>query len=62
MFTVTDSDARKLTGETAEILANRASRVLQKVWAESQERENTRSNLIAVLKTGGAGAALLFWL
>jgi small-conductance mechanosensitive channel len=62
MFTVTDSDVRKLTGETAEILANRASRVLQKVWAESRERDNTRSNLIAVLKTVGAGAALLFWL
>ncbi len=64
MFSVLESDARKLTGETAEILANRASRVLQKVWAESRERSDTRSNAIAILKSLAALAGLLFvlWL
>jgi len=62
MFTVTDSDVRKLTGDTAEALANRASRVLQKVWVESRERSDTRSNAIAVLKTTVAVLVLLILL
>ena len=62
MFTVTDSDVRKLTGDTAEALANRASRVLQKVWVESRERSDTRSNAIAVLKTTIAVLVLLILL
>lgn len=54
MFTVADGDARKLAGETPEDLANQASRVLQRVWAESLERGDTQASLIAAAKAAGA--------
>ena len=50
LFYVVPEDARPLTGETAEGLANAASRVLQKAWSEARERRDTRANLWALGK------------
>lgn len=50
MLTVSSGDARKLTDETPESLANQASRILQKVWSESRERRDPHVNLLAILK------------
>ena len=47
MFTVADGDARKLAGETPEDLANQASRLLKRVWAESLERADPQASLVA---------------
>jgi len=58
MFTVTPGDARKLTDESPDSLANQASRTLQKVWTESQERRNPRINMVAILKVAAASALL----
>jgi small-conductance mechanosensitive channel len=54
MFTVAEGDARKLAGETTEELANRASRALQKAWAESRERRDLHASLMAALRVLGA--------
>jgi small-conductance mechanosensitive channel len=54
MFTVADADARKLAGETPEDLANQASHVLQRVWAESREKRDVHASLIAAAKAAGA--------
>jgi small-conductance mechanosensitive channel len=50
MFTVTAEDALPLSGESADQLANQASRVLQKVWGESRERRDPNAVLFAVLR------------
>jgi len=50
MFTVTADDARVLAGESADQLANQASRVLQKVWVESRERRDPNAVLLATLR------------
>ncbi len=57
MFTVATGDARKLSDETPEDLANAASRILQIAWSESRERRDSRATLIAMGK--GLIAALL---
>lgn len=51
MFTVVPGDARKLSDETAQDLANQASRVLNKVWNEARERRDTRASLIGLGKS-----------
>lgn len=58
MFLVLPGDARKHLEETPEDIANRASRTLQRVWAESAERRSTGLNVIALLKAGLALAVL----
>ena len=58
MFTVVRGDAREALGETTDDLANAASRVLQKTWAEAQERRDPRTTLRAVTKVALALAAL----
>ena len=58
MFTVIAGDARKLTGETTDDLANRASRILQKVWSESRECRDGHANLLAIAKTALAFVVL----
>lgn len=58
MFTVTTGDAAGREGETAESLANNASRLLQKVWAEAQERREGRIDVAAILKVAAAFAVL----
>jgi small-conductance mechanosensitive channel len=50
MFYVLPGDARELAGETPDDLANQASRVLQKIWAEARERRDPQVNLAATLK------------
>jgi small-conductance mechanosensitive channel len=52
MFYVLTGDAREAAEETPEDLANRASHVLQKTWAEARERRDPRVNLEAALKVG----------
>lgn len=59
MFTVADGDARKLAGETPEDLANQASRLLKRVWAESLERADPQASLVAAAKAAGAGVVLV---
>lgn len=58
MFLVVDGDAREQAGETTEDLANHASRVLQKTWAEAKERRDPRVHLEAALKVMLATALL----
>lgn len=60
MFTVAVADARGGSGETALDLANAASRVLQKAWAESRERRDPRAAWEAVARV--ALAAVVFGL
>ncbi len=50
MFTVLTGDARTAAGETAEALANQASRTLQKVWSEAREHRDPEINGTALLK------------
>jgi small-conductance mechanosensitive channel len=59
MFTVVAGDARKQVDETPEVLANQASRILQKVWSDSRERRDPQANVTALLKSGSALAILL---
>jgi len=54
MFLVLPGDANSAAGETPEQLANQASRVLQKAWAESRERRNPKARLDAMARVGGA--------
>ncbi len=49
MFYVLPGDANELAGETPEELANRASRILQKVWQEARERRDPEITLRASL-------------
>ncbi len=58
MFTVVRGDAREALGETPDDLANAASRMLQKTWAEAQEKRDPRATLRAVTKVVLALAAL----
>lgn len=60
MFYVLPGDARELAGETAEDLANRASRVLQKVWSEARERRDPEAGVHALLRVVLAGILLIF--
>ncbi len=50
MFTVATGDARKLSSETPEDLANDASRNLQKVWREARESRDPRVTALAIAK------------
>lgn len=50
MFTVANGDARKLSNETPEDIANNASRVLQQVWSEARESRDPRLVVIAAGK------------
>lgn len=59
MFTVLPGDARKLTDETPEALANAASRTLQKAWREAQEKRDPRAASMAVIKVAAAAFVLL---
>lgn len=59
MFFVVDGDARDPAGDSPEDLANQASRVLQKVWAEAKERRDPRVHVEAVLKVLLATALLV---
>ncbi len=59
MFTVTPGDARNPADQTPDSLANQASRNLQKVWTESQERRDPRVNVVAIAKVAAASIALL---
>ncbi len=59
MFYVLPGDARELAGETAEGLANQASRVLQKVWSEARERRDPKAGLHALLRVVLAGTLLI---
>lgn len=58
LFLVVPGDATGLTGETADDLANKASRVLQKAWSEVRESRDSRANLYALLKVLAASALL----
>ena len=59
LFLVLPGDAHTAAGETAEDLANQASRVLQKTWREARERRDPRANLDALLKVSLATVLLL---
>ena len=59
MFYVLPGDARELAGETAEDLANQASRALQKVWSEARERRDPEAHLHALLRVVLAGSLLI---
>ena len=59
MFYVLPGDARELAGETAEDLANQASRALQKAWSEARERRDPEAHLHALLRVVLAGALLI---
>jgi len=59
LFLVLPGDAHSAAGETAENLANQASRVLQKAWAEARERRDPRASLDALLKVSLATVLLL---
>ena len=50
MFVVLSGDARKLADETPHELANDASRTLQQVWREAQERRDPRAAVGAAMK------------
>jgi small-conductance mechanosensitive channel len=58
MFYVLSGDARELAGETPEDLANNASRVLNKAWAETRERRDPQVNVGAMLKVVVAAVLL----
>lgn len=59
LFFVLPGDGHGLAGETPEDIANQASRILQKAWAEARERRDTKANLDALLKVGLAALLLL---
>ncbi len=59
LFLVLPGDALSQAGETPEGLANQASRLLQKAWAESREQQNTRALWNAALKAMLATIVLL---
>lgn len=59
LFYVLPGDANALAGETPEELANQASHVLQKAWAEAQERRDPKAGLDAFLRVGLATVLLL---
>lgn len=50
MCYVLPGDDSELAGETPDDLANQASRVLQKIWAEARERRDPQVNLEATLE------------
>jgi len=50
MFTVTTGDVPAASKESPDDLANRASRILQKVWTDSQEHRQTGFNVTAIPK------------
>jgi len=58
MFTVTAGDAALSAGDSAESLANRASRVLQKAWTEAQARRDPRLDVAAIGRAVAAVAVL----
>ncbi|MBL8484359.1 MAG: mechanosensitive ion channel, partial [Rhodocyclaceae bacterium] len=58
MFVLVPGDARDAAGETAEDLANTASRVLQKVWSEAREHQDPA----ALLRGAGRAAVALLLL
>ena len=58
MFTVANGDARKLSSETQEDIANNASRVLQKVWSEARESRDPQVALFAAAKVALAAFLL----
>ncbi len=58
LFFVVPGDTRAALGETADGLANQASRVLQKAWGEERERRTSGLNVTAILKVLGATALL----
>ena len=64
MFTVTPGDTSTESGETPDSLANTASRVLQKVWAENRESRDSNAVSGAVLRVVVAFAILagVLWL
>jgi small-conductance mechanosensitive channel len=59
MFTVSPGDARKSANETPELLANQASRTLQKVWTDARERRDPQVDASAILRAAAAFAILL---
>jgi small-conductance mechanosensitive channel len=59
MFYVLPGDARELAGETPEDLANQASRVLNKAWAEMRERRDPHVNFGALFKVVVAAFLLM---
>ncbi len=50
LFYILPGDARESQGETAEELANQASRTLQKAWSESRESRNHKATIRAMVK------------
>ncbi|MBI5790608.1 MAG: mechanosensitive ion channel [Rhodocyclales bacterium] len=59
LFLVVPGDVHAEAGESAEDLANRASRALQKAWSEARERNDPRARLEGLLKLALATALLL---
>ncbi len=59
LFFVLSGDANTLAGETPEELANRASRNLQKAWAEARENRDPKANVKAFFRVGFATISLL---
>ncbi len=59
LFLVVPGDVHVEAGESAEDLANRASRVLQKAWSEARERNDPRARLEGLLKLALATFLLL---
>jgi small-conductance mechanosensitive channel len=59
MFAVAAGDVPKASEETAESLANAASRVLQTAWTEAHERSDPRATLSALSKSIVALVALI---
>jgi len=62
MFYVLSGDALELAGETPEDLANHASRVLSKTWAETRERRDPQMNFGAIFKVVVAAVLLILLL
>jgi hypothetical protein len=62
LFLVLPSDANTLAGETPEALANRATRVLNRVWSEAHELRDTHASLDAALRVGVATLLLILGL
>lgn len=59
MFVVLPGDARKLADESPDDLANAASRKLQQVWREAQERSDPRATASAAMRVMLAAVVLL---
>lgn len=59
MFMVLPGDAQEMAGETAEDIANRATRTLQTAWSEHRERRDPRASLDSVVKVGLATILLV---